>query len=50
MTEEEKWRRKQANDRELGIPDSRLEKVHLPLKKGKLYFIGYAVCLRELNF
>lgn len=50
MTEEGRWRRKQANDLELGIPDSRLEKVHFPLKKGKLYFIGYVVCLWALNF
>lgn len=40
MIEEGRWRRKQANDLELGGPESRLQKAHLPLKKGKLYFIG----------
>lgn len=45
MLEESRGRRKQAEDLEMSIPESRLEKVHLPQRKGSCTLRGrFYVC------
>lgn len=45
MLEESGGRRKQAEDLEMSIPESRLEKVHLPQRKGSCTLRGrFYVC------
>lgn len=45
MLEERRGRKKQAEDLERGVPESRLEKVHLPQRKGSCTLCGrFYVC------